>query len=93
MRKLELLIRGDVTALKRNRLSWVDQRMSTQFSINVSSQFEENHTTLGRYVETGWFYGYYLANIVACLVAYSYQEKKPALNLRNTDLLTFVVNA
>lgn len=35
----------------------------------------------------------YLANIVACLVAYSYQEKKPALNLRDADLLPFVVNA
>jgi len=29
----------------------------------------------------------YLSNIVACLVAYSYQEKKPSLNLRNADLL------
>lgn len=35
----------------------------------------------------------YLANIVACLVAYSYQEKKPALNLRDADLLPFVVNS
>lgn len=34
----------------------------------------------------------YLANIVACLVAYSYQEKKPALNLRDADLLPFVLN-
>jgi hypothetical protein len=32
----------------------------------------------------------YLSNIVACLVAYSYQEKKPALNLREADLLPFV---
>lgn len=32
----------------------------------------------------------YLSNIVACLVAYSYQEKKPALNLRDADLLPFV---
>ena len=31
----------------------------------------------------------YLSNIVACLVAYSYQEKKPALNLRDADLLPF----
>jgi hypothetical protein len=29
----------------------------------------------------------YLANVVACLVAYSYQEKKPALNLRDVDSL------
>lgn len=29
----------------------------------------------------------YMINIVACLVAYSYQEKKPALNLRREDLL------
>lgn len=35
----------------------------------------------------------YLANVVACLVAYSYQEKKPALNLREADLLPFLVNA
>jgi hypothetical protein len=29
----------------------------------------------------------YLSNIMAGLVAYSYQEKKPALNLRELDLL------
>jgi hypothetical protein len=29
----------------------------------------------------------YLSNVVACLVAYSYQEKKPSLNLRYADLL------
>jgi hypothetical protein len=29
----------------------------------------------------------YMINIVACLVAYSYQDKKPALNLRRADLL------
>lgn len=29
----------------------------------------------------------YLSNIVAGLIAYSYQEKKPALNLREPDLL------
>jgi hypothetical protein len=29
----------------------------------------------------------YMINIVACLVAYSYQDKKPALNLRREDLL------
>lgn len=29
----------------------------------------------------------YLSNIVVCLAAYSYQEKKPALNLRDADLL------
>ncbi|WP_087870441.1 IS982 family transposase, partial [Bathymodiolus platifrons methanotrophic gill symbiont] len=29
----------------------------------------------------------YMVNAVACLVAYSYQEKKPALNLRREDLL------
>nr|WP_221897882.1 hypothetical protein [Bathymodiolus japonicus methanotrophic gill symbiont] len=30
---------------------------------------------------------HYMVNAVACLVAYSYQEKKPALNLRREDLL------
>jgi transposase len=35
----------------------------------------------------------YLANIVACLVAYSYQDKKPALQLRQTDLLPFLFEA
>ncbi|MDD5580523.1 MAG: IS982 family transposase [Methylobacter sp.] len=34
----------------------------------------------------------YLSNIVACLVAYSYKEKKPALNLREADLLPFCLN-
>jgi hypothetical protein len=34
-----------------------------------------------------------IANIVACLVAYSYQEKKPALNLRETDLQPFLLEA
>lgn len=29
----------------------------------------------------------YMINIVACLVAYSYQEKKPSLNIRREDLL------
>jgi hypothetical protein len=29
----------------------------------------------------------YLSNIVVCLAVYSYQEKKPALNLRDADLL------
>jgi len=29
----------------------------------------------------------YMINIVACLVAYSYQDKKPVLNLRREDLL------
>ena len=28
-----------------------------------------------------------MINAVACLVAYSYQEKKPALNLRREDVL------
>jgi len=28
-----------------------------------------------------------MINIVACLVAYAYQDKKPALNLRRADLL------
>jgi hypothetical protein len=32
----------------------------------------------------------YLSNIVACLVAYSYQEKKPALHLRKADLLPLI---
>jgi hypothetical protein len=35
----------------------------------------------------------YLSNIVACLVAYSYQEKKPALDLRDADLLPFITNS
>ena len=29
----------------------------------------------------------YMVNVLACLVAYSYQEKKPSLNLRREDLL------
>ncbi len=33
----------------------------------------------------------YMINIVACLVAYSYQDKKPALNLRREDLLPLLV--
>jgi hypothetical protein len=32
----------------------------------------------------------YLSNIVPALVAYSYQDKKPALNLREIDLLPSV---
>jgi hypothetical protein len=32
----------------------------------------------------------YLANIIACLVAYSYQDKKPALQLRESELLPFL---
>jgi hypothetical protein len=35
----------------------------------------------------------YLSNIIACLVAYTYQEKKPALNLRDVDWLPFISNA
>jgi transposase len=35
----------------------------------------------------------YLSNIVACLVAYSYQEKKPTLNLREADLLPLISNS
>lgn len=35
----------------------------------------------------------YLSNIMAGLVAYSYQEKKPALNLREAELLPFISNA
>ena len=34
----------------------------------------------------------YLSNIVACLTAYSYQDKKPALNLREAELLPFISN-
>lgn len=30
----------------------------------------------------------YVSDVVACLVAYSYQEKKPALNLRDADFRT-----
>jgi hypothetical protein len=33
----------------------------------------------------------YMLNIVACLVAYSYQEKKPSLNIRREDLLPLLV--
>ena len=32
----------------------------------------------------------YLSNILACLIAYSYQDKKPALNLRDADLGPFL---
>ena len=32
----------------------------------------------------------YLSNLMACLVAYSYQDKKPALNLRDTDQMPFL---
>ena len=35
----------------------------------------------------------YLSNIVAGLVAYSYQDKKPALQLREADLLPFLPEA
>ncbi|MBF6651278.1 IS982 family transposase, partial [Methylobacter sp. BlB1] len=35
----------------------------------------------------------YLSNIIACLVAYTYQEKKPALQLREADLLPLLQNA
>jgi len=34
-----------------------------------------------------------LAKVVACWVAYSYQEKKPALDLSDADLLPFLANA
>ena len=33
----------------------------------------------------------YMIDIVASLVAYSYQEKKPALNIRRDDLLSVLV--
>jgi hypothetical protein len=29
----------------------------------------------------------FVVNVLACLVAYSYQEKKPSLDLRRQDLL------
>ena len=32
----------------------------------------------------------FAVNVVACLVAYSYQEKKPSLNIRRQDLLTII---
>lgn len=32
----------------------------------------------------------FAVNVVACLVAYSYQEKKPSLNIRRKDLLTII---
>jgi hypothetical protein len=35
----------------------------------------------------------YLSDIVACRVAYSDQEKKPALNLRDADLLPLIINS
>lgn len=35
----------------------------------------------------------YLSNVVACLVAYSYQEKKPALNLHDNDLLPLIIGS
>jgi hypothetical protein len=35
---------------------------------------------------------HYLSNIMAGLAAYSYQEKKPALNLRELDLLPWEQN-
>jgi hypothetical protein len=36
---------------------------------------------------------HYLSNIIASLVAYSYQDKKPALQLREADLLPLLQNA
>lgn len=36
---------------------------------------------------------HYMANIIASLVAYSYQDKKPALQLREADLLPLLQNA
>jgi hypothetical protein len=35
----------------------------------------------------------YMSNIIASLVAYSYQDKKPALQLRKADLLPLLLNA
>lgn len=32
----------------------------------------------------------FAVNVIACLVAYSYQEKKPSLNLRHQDLLSLI---
>lgn len=32
----------------------------------------------------------FAVNVVACLIAYSYQEKKPSLNIRRQDLLTII---
>jgi SUMO ligase MMS21 Smc5/6 complex component len=36
---------------------------------------------------------HYMSNIIASLVAYSYQDKKPALQLREADLLPLLQNA
>ncbi len=35
----------------------------------------------------------YMSSVVASLVAYSYQEKKPALDLRNSNLLPSIMMA
>ena len=32
----------------------------------------------------------FVVNAIACLVAYSYQEKKPSLNINHADLLPFL---
>ncbi|MSR16709.1 MAG: hypothetical protein EXR89_02790 [Methylococcaceae bacterium] len=38
-------------------------------------------------------YHNFAVNVVSCLVAYSYQEKKPSLNIRSKDLLTKSLNS
>lgn len=84
-----------ITTLKKNmkpqQLDAFDQLMLRKRSIietvndqlkNIGNLEHSRHRSLSNY----------LLNIIACLTAYSYQEKKPALNLRQTELLPFVTN-
>ncbi|MEF3075433.1 transposase [Methylobacter sp. Wu1] len=95
----ELLVSQDIklmTTLKKNMkaqaIDAFDQLLLRKRSINETTNDQlknigdlehSRHRSLANYV----------SNIIASLVVYSYQDKKPALQLREADLLPLLQNA
>ena len=57
---------------KRSIIETINDQLKNTFNLEHS-----RHRSLTNFV----------VNVMACLVAYTYQEKKPSLNLRQQDLL------
>ena len=75
-----------ITAINKNMKAWIletfDKLILRKRSIieNIFNLEHSRHRSLTNFA----------VNVVACLIAYSYQKKKPSLNIRRKDLLTII---
>ena len=82
-----------ITAINKNMKAWIlaafDKLILRKRSIieTINDQLKNisnlEHSRHGSFTN-------FAVNVVACLIAYSYQKKKPSLNIRRKNLLTII---